>query len=67
MDNPPSFYEDDMKKWKDKFEKSIQSRTQYKRNFLTKEERSIFATNSNFFGKDPDARLSETRYTGGTI
>ena len=23
MDNPPSFYDDDMKKWKDKFNKAI--------------------------------------------
>ena len=67
IDNPPSFYEEDLKKWKQKFEQSIESRRLFKKNLLAKEERSFLATNSNFFGKDPDAKLSETRYTGGTI
>ena len=34
---------------------------------MSNENKSILATNSNFFSKDADARLAESKYTGGTI
>ena len=49
IDNAPSFYDDDMKKWKDKFNKAIQNRTQFKKSYMSGENKSILATNSNFF------------------
>ena len=56
-----------MQKWKNKFEKAVQNRAYFKRNFLADQDRTILNSNSNFVGKDADERLSQPRYTGGTM
>jgi len=48
IDHAPSFYDDDMKKWKKKFEKAVSSRGVHKRHILSMDTRTILATNSNF-------------------
>ena len=67
MDNAPSFYDDDMKKWKKKFEKAVSTRGTHKRHILSMDKRTILATNDNFLGKDADVKLAEPKYTGGNI
>lgn len=71
IDNAPSFYEDDLRKKKDKYSASIQDRALYKRTYHSNEKRSIFQSNDNFVEKeDPDVRLAEQSanfYTGGQI
>lgn len=36
--NPPSFYEDDMNKWENKFKKQVQERAEFKKKKLNDEE-----------------------------
>ena len=67
IDNPPSFYEDDMNKRRNKFAKAVATRQQFKKHYFSGEEKTILATNSNFMPKDPDAKLAEPKYTGGNI
>lgn len=67
IDNPPSFYEDDMNKWKNKFAKAVSARAQFKRTYFSQEKKTILATNDNFLAKDADAKLAEPKYTGGNI
>jgi len=65
MDQPPSFYEDDLKKKTDKYSKCIKERQQYKRTYFSGERRTILAGNDNFVEQDADKRVTEPKYTGG--
>ena len=70
IDNAPSFYEDDLRKKKDKYSASNQDRALYKRTYHSNEKRSIFQSNDNFTETDPDSRLGSEQanfYTGGQI
>lgn len=67
IENPPSFYEDDLRKKQEKYSKAIKDRTAFKRTYWSKERRTILAGNDNFEDTDADKRLAETRYTGGQI
>ena len=67
IENPPSFYEDDLKKKHEKFSKAIKERQQFKRMYFSGERRTILAGNDNFVEQDPDKRLAEAKYTGGQI
>jgi len=67
IENPPSFYENDMNKWKKKFEKAVSTRATHKRQIMSMDRRTILATNDNFVPRDADARLAEPKYTGGNI
>ena len=67
---PPSFYEADLTRWKNKFTKAIADRAVVKKRYLSTDKKttSILATNDNFVGKDADAILNEEqRYVGGGI
>ena len=48
MDNPPSFYEDDLKKKDEKFSKAIKDRAAFKKQYFSSERRTILAGNDNF-------------------
>ena len=67
IDNPPSFYDDDMNKWRNKFAKAVSSRAQFKKQHFSKDNKSILATNDNFVAKDPDLKIAEPKYTGGSV
>ena len=67
IDNPPSFYDDDLKKWRKKFEKAVSTRATQKKHLYTTEARTILATNDNYIARDADAKLAEPKYTGGSI
>ena len=67
IDNPPSFYEDDMRKKQEKYAKSLKDRAAFKRTYWSTERRTILASNDNFEDADADKRLAETKYTGGQI
>ena len=45
--NPPSFYDKDMEKWKNKFQRHIKEREIYKRNFQKTQELSCLTRNTN--------------------
>ena len=62
---PPSFYEADKEKWKNKFAKAVADREAYKKRYLSGERKTILATNDNFIGKDADRKLQDIKYTGG--
>ena len=65
IDNPPSFYDDDVRKWNEKFTKSIKQREQYKRIYHSSEQRSVFTSNNEKCTEDLDKKLSDIKYTGG--
>ncbi len=44
---PPSFYEEDLKKWNDKYAKSINDRNEFKRKFLTGRKPTCLNSNDN--------------------
>ena len=67
IDNAPSFYDDDIRKKKEKYNASIQDRAIFKRTYHSNEKRSIFQSNDNYVETDPDFKLAETSYTGGQI
>ena len=48
IDNPPSFYEDDVKKRMEKYAKAIKDRSQFKRQYFSNERKTILAGNDNF-------------------
>jgi len=45
MDNPPSFYDDDMRKWSEKFSKAVKARDAFKKQYMTTQQRTIFTSN----------------------
>lgn len=55
---PPSFYEDDMKKWNEKFAKCIRERNEFKRKFLTDRKPTCLNSNDNIKNFDLDQKLS---------
>lgn len=67
VENPPSFYDDDLKKKQEKYAKAIKERIAYKRSYLSSERRSIHTTNGNVAEADADKKLADSRYTGGQI
>ena len=54
MDNPPSFYDEDIKKRLKKYNPSIEDRALFKRVYQSKERRSILTGNDNFPEVDAD-------------
>ncbi len=48
IDNPPSFYEDDIKKRMEKYAKAIKDRNNFKRQYFSHERKTILAGNDNF-------------------
>ncbi len=48
IDNPPSFYEDDIKKRMEKYAKAIKDRNNFKRQYFSNERKTILAGNDNF-------------------
>jgi len=67
IDNPPSFYDDDIKKKMDKYSKVIKERAQFKRQYFSNERKTILAGNDNFVEADADKKIAEVKYTGGQI
>lgn len=67
IDNPPSFYDDDQRKWREKFVKSVRAREQYKKTYHAKEARSVFTSNDEKCADDPDKNLADVKYTGGQL
>ena len=67
VDNPPSFYEDDLRKKEEKFAKAIKDRQNFKRMYFSGERRTILAGNDNFVEADADKKLADPKYTGGQI
>ena len=68
IDNPPSFYEDDLRKKQDKYEQAIKERQDFKKKYQSNERRTIFTTsNDNHAEVDPDKKLQEVKYTGGQV
>ena len=65
--NPPSFYEEDLRKKQEKYSKAIKERAAFKRTYFSNERRTILATNDNFEESDPDKKLQDVKYTGGQI
>lgn len=67
--NPPSFYDEDQKKWSNKFAQSIKERQEFKRKFLANRKTTVLNSNDNLTleGKDWDAKLKSTNYTGGQL
>ena len=65
IDNPPSFYEDDLRKRVEKFATSIKQREQYKKAYHTGQNRSIFTGNDEKCTYDLDKKLQDIKYTGG--
>ena len=65
IENPPSFYEDDIRKKQEKYAKALKDRATFKRTYWSNQRRTILASNDNFEEADADKRLAETRYTGG--
>ena len=62
---PPSFYEAEMTKWKNKFSQVVAERQAYKKRYLSTERKTILATNDNFKGIDADEKLNlEATYRG---
>ena len=48
IDNAPSFYDDDIRKKREKYNASIQDRALFKKTYHSGEKRSIFQSNDNF-------------------
>lgn len=67
IENPPTFYDDDLRKWGEKFAKSVKQREQFKRTYHSQEKRTIFTSNDHNCTTDPDKKLSEIKYTGGQL
>jgi len=67
IDNPPSFYDDDLRKKQEKYDKCVKERMQFKKTYQSNERRTILAGNDNFMGEDPDKKVQEAKYTGGQI
>mmetsp|Transcript_15944 Transcript_15944/g.21631 ORF Transcript_15944/g.21631 Transcript_15944/m.21631 type:complete len:266 (-) Transcript_15944:416-1213(-) len=67
MENPPSFYDDDLRKRQEKYNKAIKDRAAFKRTYFSHERKTILAGNDNFEEVDADKRLQEPKYTGGQI
>ena len=67
IENPPSFYEADLQKKEKRFSQAIKDRQLFKKQYYSKERRTILAGNDNFAPTDDDARIAEAKYTGGQI
>lgn len=67
IDNPPSFYEDDLRKRQEKYSKAIKDRAVFKRTYFSQERRTILASNDNFQEQDADKKIKDVKYTGGQI
>ena len=57
VENPPSFYEDDLRKRQEKYTKAIKDRAAHKRTYFSNERRTILAGNDNFAGEDADKKI----------
>ena len=58
QNQPPSFYEAEMTKWKGKFSKAVEERSAFKKKYLSTQRSSILTTNDNFTGDDADEKLN---------
>ena len=67
IENPPSFYDDDLRKKQDKYNKAIKDRAAFKRTYFSAERKTILAGNDNFEEADADKILQEPKYTGGQV
>lgn len=65
---PPSFYEEDLKKWAKKFANSIKERNEFKRQYLSDRKTTCLNSNDNIRASfDLDQKLSTINYTGGQM
>ena len=53
--NPPSFFDEDMTKWKNKFAKSIREREIFKKDFAKTQELTCLTRNTNIRSSDAEA------------
>jgi len=66
VSSPPKFFDEDMEKWKKKFEKAIKERKEFKSLYMSNQKFTILNSNDNINNSfDPDKTLKQTSYTGG--